>query len=268
MSTATELQLERREGRWVPLFLVASLVVHGAGFWGLTSIERTSFTPAPKPLELVMVDIPEPTPVPEPVPEPEPEPEPVVPPKPAPKPVAPPPIKVAAAVKPVEPPPENLPPPPNDAPPPEPSAKPPVLVVGISMSSTSSAGDFAAPVGNTVYGKTDSRASDPADVKAYKSEKGYVPVYQVDQAPVPLREVKAEYPREARMAGVEGSVVLAVTIEPSGEVSAVKVVKGGLGYGLEETARQALLKYRFRPATRNGEPVGTTIQFTYTWLLD
>jgi len=253
----------------MPLFLVASLVVHGVGFWSLARIEPAPPPSVPKPVELVMVEVESPPPpAPEPEPEPAPEPEPP-PPTPAPKPkaVAPPPIKVAAAAKPVEPPPENLPPPPNDAPPPDPSAKPPPLVVGISMSSTSSAGDFAAPVGNTVYGKTDARAADPKDVKAYGA-KAYVPVYQVDTAPVPLREVKAEYPREARMAGVEGSVVLAVTIEPSGEVSEVKVVKGGLGYGLEETARKALLKYRFRPATRNGEAVGTTIQFTYTWLLD
>src|SRR5690606_221141 len=182
----------------------------------------------------------------------------------------PPPVQTAPPERPVEPPPEAVPPPSNDAPPPEPAAKPPPLVVGISMSSTSNAGDFAAPVGNTVYGKTANTAADPSDVKGYEAPKdtSYVPVYEVDRAPMPVREVRATYPQEARVAGVEGSVILAVTVAEDGSVSDVKVVKGGLGYGLEAAAQKALYGYRFSPATRKGKPVSTTIRFTYTWLLD
>ncbi|NVJ19580.1 energy transducer TonB, partial [Myxococcus sp. AM010] len=42
--------------------------------------------------------------------------------------------------------------------------KPPPLIVGMTMSSTTSAGSFAAPVGNTAYGRTGPTAKDPKDV--------------------------------------------------------------------------------------------------------
>ncbi|NVJ02739.1 energy transducer TonB, partial [Myxococcus sp. AM009] len=41
---------------------------------------------------------------------------------------------------------------------------PPPLIVGMTMSSTTSAGSFAAPVGNTAYGRTGPTAKDPKDV--------------------------------------------------------------------------------------------------------
>ena len=224
-----------RDGRATPLFLAASVLVHVVGFWFISGLEPPRAPPPPSRIEMVVVEVGRqrrfrsPSPNRSLSPEPPP---PVV--KPAPRP--PPPIKVAAAAKPVEPPPDAAPPPPNDAPPPETPSKPVPLVVGISMSSTTSAGSFAAPVGNTVYGKTDGTAAKPEDVKAYSAPK-YVPVYQVDQSPSVLREVKVEYPREAKAAGVEGSVVLSVTVDPEGKVVEAKIVKGGLGYGLDEAAR-------------------------------
>lgn len=254
-----------RESRATPLFLAASVLVHAAGFWFISELDPPAIQPPPSRIEMVVVEV-EPPPVP--VEEPEPEPEPAPPPpvvKPAPRP--PPPIKVAAAAKPVEPPPDAAPPPPNDAPPPETPSKPVPLVVGISMSSTTSAGSFAAPVGNTVYGKTDGTAKKPEDVKAYSAPK-YVPVYQVDQPPSVLSDPKEDYPAEARAAGVEGSVVLSITIDAEGKVVEAKVVKGGLGYGLDEAARRGVMRIRWRPATKNGAAVSTTMMYTYTWLLD
>lgn len=277
-SATTTARGPARHGGWLlPLFFLASAVVHVVGFWSLSHLDPGPRIAAPRPVELVMFEVePAPEPEPEPVIEPEPEPEPEpVPAPPPPRPVVaarpPPPVETARPERPVETPPDDLPPPPNDAPPPEPSAKPPPLVVGISMSSTSSAGDFAAPVGNTVYGRTATTAENPEDVRAYQAPErtaSYVPVYEVDRAPMPVHEVRATYPREARVAGVEGSVILSVSIAEDGTVSDVRVVKGGLGYGLEAAAQQALYGYRFSPATRQGKPVSTTIRFTYTWLLD
>jgi periplasmic protein TonB len=138
--------------------------------------------------------------------------------------------------------------------------------VGLSLSSTTSAGGFAAPVGNTVYGKTGDRAVDPKDVKAYSAPK-YVPVYQVDTAPSVASEVKIPYPDEARRAGVEGTVTMSITIDPEGRVVKSVVIKG-LGYGLDEAARSALLRFRFKPAIKNGEPVSTEMKYSYTFVLD
>ncbi|EAU64992.1 MxcH [Stigmatella aurantiaca DW4/3-1] len=203
-----------------------------------------------------------------PPPPPEPPKEEPPPPPPPPKvkaPPKPPAVKMAELEKPPPPPPEQAPPPPNE-PPPETPPKPVPLVVGISMSSTTSAGGFAAPVGNTAYGKADGKATAPQEVKAYSAPK-YTPIYQVDSEPRVLSEVKIPYPDEARRAGIEGTVTLSITVDLEGKVVSVKVISGP-GYGLNEAARDAIRRFRFKPAVKGGEAVSTEMKYAYTFLLD
>ena len=246
----------------VAAFLLVSLVLHGGGFWLLNRMADRPAVVAQRPVELVMVEVQKPPPPPPPEEKPE-EPKP---PPPKVKPVKPPPIKVAEAPKPLPPPPVDAPPPPNDTPPPEPQAKPPPLVVGMTMSSTTSAGTFAAPVGNTSYGKVDRTAKDPNEVKGYSAPK-YTPIYQVDSEPTVASEVKIPYPEEARRAGVEGTVTLSITIDNEGKVVAAKILNGP-GYGLNEAARDAIRRFRFKPAVKGGETVSTEMKYSYTFLLD
>ena len=205
-----------------------------------------------KPVELVMVDVLPPPKPPEPVKE-------MTPPR------EPPPIKVAAAPKPPPPSKEVAPPPPNETPPPAPT-QPVPLVVGISMSSTTAAGGFAAPVGNTLDGKTADKAASPQDVKRYSAPR-YTPIYQVDSEPQVSSEVKVPYPEEARKAGIEGTVTLSITIDIEGTVVSAKIL-GGPGYGLNEAARDAIRKFKFKPAIKGGEAVSTEMKYAYTFLLD
>ncbi len=223
--------------------VLLSVVVHVLTLWLLPKERRRSVN-----LTVIeMVDYKPPEPKPEPPKPEEPKPEP-------PKVKTPPPVKVAA----VKPPPD-APPPPND-PPPEPSEKPPPIVVGLSLSSTSSAGTIAVPVGNTSYGKADKVVA-PESVQGYAAPK-YAPPGTADVDPVIEREYKGEYPAEAKKNDVEGIVVLRVTVDASGAVTEVKVLKGP-GYGLNEAAREWILKTRFKPAMKNGEPVATSITYNY-----
>jgi periplasmic protein TonB len=241
------LRLPRRGGtRWLVGFVAGSLALHGAALVVLHTRPMSLSTPQ-RPVELVMVEVKE---------EPKPEP-----PKPriVPRPV----VKVAQAPRPLPPPPVEAPPPPNEAPPPTKAAP---LVVGISMSSTTSAGGFAAPVGNTLYGRTADKAPAPREVKVYSAPK-YTPIYQVDSEPQLASEVKIPYPDEARRAGIEGTVTLAITIDTEGRVVAARVVSGP-GYGLNEAARDAILRFRFKPAIKGGEAVSTEMKYAYTFLLD
>ena len=246
----------------VGIFLLASLVIHGGGFWMLSRMADRPRAEIQRPVELVMVEVQKPPPPPPPEEKKE-EPKP---PPPKPKAVKPPPIKVAEAPKPQPPPPIEAPPPPNNTPPPEPQAKPPPLVVGMTMSSTTSAGTFAAPVGNTSYGRVDSTAKDPKEVKGYSAPR-YTPIYQVDREPTVASEVKIPYPEEARRAGIEGTVTLSITIDNEGKVVSVKVLNGP-GYGLNEAARDAIRRFRFKPAIKGGEAVSTEMKDSYTFLLD
>ncbi len=73
-------------------------------------------------------------------------------------------------------------------------------------------------------------------------------------APVVIHQVEPEYPDEARKAKFQGSVLVAVEVDEQGRVRGVRIVKSA-GLGLDEKAMEAVKKWRFRPATRDGRPV-------------
>jgi TonB family protein len=81
-----------------------------------------------------------------------------------------------------------------------------------------------------------------------------------------LSKPPARYTSEARKLKVQGDVVLRVTFTASGRVVVESVVHG-LGYGLDEEARRVAQEIRFRPATRNGQPVDLTTNITITFQL-
>ena len=154
-------------------------------------------------------------------------------------------------------------PPPNDAPPTEAKPEePPPVVVGLTLRSTTTAGSFDAPVGNTLAGKTPDKATNPANVAPLP-----VPLYELDSQPTVIGDVRIPYPEDARSRGIEGTVVLSVLVDETGKVRAVKVISGP-GAGLDQAAAKAVERIRFRPATRKGQPVAAQITYRYTFLLD
>jgi len=77
-------------------------------------------------------------------------------------------------------------------------------------------------------------------------------------APVPLVTPDAEFSDEARRQKYQGVCTLSVIVDAQGLVKDVRVVSP-LGMGLDEKAKEAVWKYRFRPAMRNGKPVPVLI---------
>lgn len=221
--------------------------------------------------------------------EPPPPPPPPAPEPPKPEPPKPPPPKKVLAKAPVEPPKEPpAPPPPNSEPPKEPPKKPVPILSGVTLESTvEGPSSFAVAVGNTMYDDPNKNKSKPGEVQKYSApvyreapaketggtstEKGVwkpVPKFSVSTEPEVLQEVKAPYPVQARQAAIEGVVECRVEIWQDGTVRSVKVVRG-LGYGLDEAAVEALKKFRFKPATVDGQPVQYTIpKFVYRFELD
>ena len=76
----------------------------------------------------------------------------------------------------------------------------------------------------------------------------------------------ADYPQAAIDAAVSGVVVLSLAIDPTGAVTEAKIHQG-LGYGLDEAARDAALKFQWSPATVGGKPVPVKILFPYRFTL-
>ena len=75
--------------------------------------------------------------------------------------------------------------------------------------------------------------------------------------PILVSHAEPEYTSEARQLKIEGDVVLRVTITTSGEMLVHSVLRG-LGHGLDEAATRSAPTYKFKPATRDGQPVEYT----------
>jgi TonB family protein len=75
--------------------------------------------------------------------------------------------------------------------------------------------------------------------------------------PVLVWKVDPDYSDPARVAKVQGLVLLRVEIDGSGHIRDVRVDQG-LGLGLDEKAVEAVRRWRFLPGTRNGRAVATS----------
>ena len=73
-------------------------------------------------------------------------------------------------------------------------------------------------------------------------------------APVPIYKVEPEYSEEARKAKFQGTVLLAIVVDENGRTQNIRVIRS-LGLGLDEKAIEAVQKWRFRPAYKDGKPV-------------
>lgn len=73
-------------------------------------------------------------------------------------------------------------------------------------------------------------------------------------APVPISTPEAEFSDEARRLKQQGVCLISVIVDTHGMPQNPRVVRA-LGMGLDEKALEAVRRYRFRPALKNGRPV-------------
>ena len=85
-------------------------------------------------------------------------------------------------------------------------------------------------------------------------EKGLAPV----APPVPHRKVDPKYVASAASDRVEGKVQLFCVIGREGKVSSIELVHGA-DERLNQSAEEALAKWEFYPATRNGQAVDVDV---------
>jgi periplasmic protein TonB len=247
-------------------WFVAAIALHAAAVFGGIWLggQKGEFKRDEQTVTIEVREPPPPPPEPEPLPEPEPEPEPPkiekAPPKVAP---APPPPKAEA------------PPPPTDVPPPR--------VVGLSLDSTvEGSGGPSFAVGNTREGQTAKKAADPTKVAPVGAgpiveEPKETPNRTASRIPTvglvftaakKKVEKKPAYPETLKSQGIEADVIVTLTLDASGKVTNVKIVKGALQPEFNEAAKKSALEEEFEPAQKNGVPVPTTITFTYRFRLE
>ena len=74
------------------------------------------------------------------------------------------------------------------------------------------------------------------------------------------------YTEDARRAGIQGVVILEAVVDADGTVRNVKILKG-LPMGLDQSAVDAVMTWRYEPATLNGQPVPVYFTFTISFSL-
>jgi len=156
---------------------------------------------------------------------------------------------------------------PKTAPPEAPTVATGPVRLGLSLSSMGrNAVGPGFAVGDPVHGVAGGRAPDakPAAQAAGPPTK---------QAKTVRREAKLQarvipdYPRSARSEGIEGVVVIALTITADGRVAHARLLRG-IGHGLDDAALAASRKTRWSPATLDGRPIRSQRRFNVRFTLD
>jgi TonB family protein len=86
-------------------------------------------------------------------------------------------------------------------------------------------------------------------------------------APKVIATANPTYTEAARAAKFQGVVVVQITVDNTGNIRDPKVIRG-VGYGLDEKAIEAVQKWKFKPATRDGVPVPATLNVEVLFRLD
>ncbi|HLQ78243.1 MAG TPA: TonB family protein [Terriglobia bacterium] len=76
-----------------------------------------------------------------------------------------------------------------------------------------------------------------------------------------LKQTEPIYTDEARMAHIQGTVILGVVVHKDGTATVIRIVRG-LGYGLDENAKAIIEKWEFEPGKVNGQPVDVELQIS------
>lgn len=84
--------------------------------------------------------------------------------------------------------------------------------------------------------------------------------------PVKIFSPQPLYTEEARRAGIQGIVILEAVVDEDGSVRNVKVLKG-LPMGLDESAVEAVMNWKYEPAKMKGRPVPVYFTFTISFSL-
>lgn len=113
--------------------------------------------------------------------------------------------------------------------------------------------------------ETSSAANADAQVKMMDGQ----PVYKVGHGITPPKGThmpQPKYSKEARKAKYQGTCLLWLIVGTDGRPHNIKVARS-LGMGLDENAIEAVQKWRFQPATKDGQPVAVQINVEVSFRL-
>lgn len=101
------------------------------------------------------------------------------------------------------------------------------------------------------------RAKQPANAAGLPSAEIYYRASELDERALALNQVDVAYPESALASGVSGVVRLRLLIDREGRLRDAGVVDSRPAGVFENAALEAVRLLRFRPAIRDGAPVGS-----------
>jgi TonB family protein len=122
-------------------------------------------------------------------------------------------------------------------------------LIGRAMTGAAIAALLAVGFGLPIFTHDNAEAS---ELSAEQSQK--IEPMSPELRPTILYKEKAQYTEEAKRNGLEGIVTLDVVFAADGKMTDIQAFSG-LPDGLTENSIEAAKKIRFKPATRDGEPV-------------
>jgi protein TonB len=131
------------------------------------------------------------------------------------------------------------------------------------MGDTDPAGEAETPVGSQPSPPPFAAPAAPAQPVAPAA-----PVPIADRSsPRPASSPAPRYPRDAQRRGETGTVLVRVHVGADGEPGSVDLVEGSGSRSLDRAAVDAVRRWRFEPAIRNGQAVAGTVQIPITFSL-
>jgi TonB family protein len=88
------------------------------------------------------------------------------------------------------------------------------------------------------------------------------------EKPKRMRGNEPAYPAMLKAQGIEGDVLLSVSIDARGQVTSVSIVQSSGQEAFDRAAQQAALEERFSPALRDGQPVAFTLTYSYRFRIE
>lgn len=82
-----------------------------------------------------------------------------------------------------------------------------------------------------------------------------------------LMKVDTQYPEEAKKQGIEGVVVIKVTVSEQGEVEHLEISKSSGNESLDQAAIDSVRQWRFIPAYENGKKCTADAETTIVFKL-
>ncbi len=102
------------------------------------------------------------------------------------------------------------------------------------------------------------------DIQIEEDPADFVPV---EKQPVPVREIKPEYPDFAKRIGAEGTVWVKILVDKEGKAKKAVVLKSDNEL-FNEPATKAALQYVFTPAVMNNGPVAVWVSIPFRFKLN